>query len=155
MEMKHASPGVIYQRERPDEYCRDTCALRAGNSKGTVDMIRLPAVALVVMMAALSSHSDAKSMSGPTDATLQDEFAAQQATPMAVAQKVCVIIGPGSPTDSGYVSVTPVPSTWTIATCQALAAGGRQRWMLGCFFANSFSFGAGGASRPSPNCGWK
>ena len=137
-----------------------------GISKGTIDMIRLPAVALVLMLAVLSSHSDAKGMEGPMDATsqdefaaqqaapLQDEFAAQQAAPMAVAQKVCVIIQPASATDAGYASVTPVPSTWTIATCQGLATGGRLRWTLGCFFANSFSFGAGGASRPSPNCGW-
>jgi hypothetical protein len=156
------------------EYWRATYAYRAGGSEENVDMIRLAGVALVLMTAALSRQSGAEGVSGPTEVTLQDDFAAHQAegvsgltevtlqddfaahqaAPMALAQKVCVIIKKGSATDSGYSSVTPVPSTWTIATCQRLASGGGMRFVLGCFFANSFSFGAGGASRPSPNCGW-
>jgi hypothetical protein len=149
-------PESIYGGGNLNEYWQATCPRRAGDSEENFVMIRLPGVALGLMMAALSSHSNAKGISSPSETTTQDEFAAQQATPMAVAQKVCVIMKAPTMGDSGWVSVTPVPSTWTIATCQRLAtAGDGNQGLLGCFFDNSYSFGAKGWSKPSPNCGWK
>lgn len=48
-----------------------------------------------------------------------------------------------------------VDNGWSLTTCQGWAASvSATSWQVGCLNTNGFSWGNGGYSVPSPNCGW-